>query len=127
MKQIRKGAPYLLALSVLTFLLFVFFPRSSSQQQGPTLYVNNIDPTCGGSSPCFASIQAAVDAAVSGDTIRIRAGTYLEQVTGAVLSFHKISLDNWVEVDWGRRLVRQHRSSSSSANLIIGESWKGAL
>ena len=30
---------------------------------------------------CFTSIQAAVDAANSGDQILIRAGTYVEQVT----------------------------------------------
>ena len=34
----------------------------------------------GGTSGCFASVQAAVDAAASGDTIAIAAGTYVENV-----------------------------------------------
>jgi len=44
------------------------------------LYVHPTDPTCQGQSPCYQTIQAAVDAAQSGDTIRIQAGTYQEQV-----------------------------------------------
>ncbi|MGH7187264.1 MAG: right-handed parallel beta-helix repeat-containing protein, partial [Pseudomonadota bacterium] len=31
--------------------------------------------------PCYRTIQAAVDAAQAGDTVRIQAGTYVEQVT----------------------------------------------
>ena len=42
------------------------------------LYVNKDDETCGGKSPCFASIQAAIDAACSGSSIRISQGTYDE-------------------------------------------------
>src|SRR3972149_4769844 len=81
MKHIRKGVPYLLALSVLTVLFLVFLPKPSSQQQGPTRYVNNTDPTCGGKSPCYTTLQAAVNAALPGDAIQIQAGTYHEKVT----------------------------------------------
>ncbi|MBC8422471.1 MAG: FG-GAP repeat protein [Chloroflexi bacterium] len=38
-------------------------------------YVND-DGTCGGSTPCYASIQAAVDAAGDGDTINVQPGVY---------------------------------------------------
>src|SRR3990172_3846332 len=53
---------------------------SSSQQGGVIRYVNNADPTCGGLTPCYATIQAAVNAVQAGDTIQIQAGFYVEQV-----------------------------------------------
>lgn len=37
------------------------------------LYVNNTDPTCYDQQPCFDTIQAAIDAVQSGQTIRIQA------------------------------------------------------
>ena len=36
---------------------------------------------CGGQSPCYGSIQAAVNAAQPGDTVQIQAGSYVEQVS----------------------------------------------
>jgi len=42
---------------------------------GATVCVNP-----GGTGGCFASVQGAVDAAASGDTITIAAGTYVENV-----------------------------------------------
>ncbi|MDQ1237929.1 MAG: large repetitive protein [Thermodesulfobacteriota bacterium] len=43
-----------------------------------TLYVNKDDSTCGGNTPCYASIQEAVDLANTESTIRIAQGTYSE-------------------------------------------------
>ncbi|MEW6249230.1 MAG: HYR domain-containing protein [Planctomycetota bacterium] len=39
------------------------------------LYVNP-DGNCGGQTPCFTTIQAAIDAASAGDTIHVAAATY---------------------------------------------------
>jgi len=44
-----------------------------------TLYVNP-DGVCGGNSPCFTTIQAAINAAAPGDTIQVAAATYAENV-----------------------------------------------
>jgi hypothetical protein len=40
------------------------------------LYVSATDPTCGGESPCYTSLQAAVNHASDGDGIRVAAGIY---------------------------------------------------
>jgi len=42
------------------------------------LYVNKDDGTCGGKSPCYTSIQAAIDAACTDSSIMISQGTYDE-------------------------------------------------
>jgi len=42
------------------------------------IFVNKDDNTCGGNSPCYTTIQAAIDAADTGTAIRIAGGTYTE-------------------------------------------------
>src|SRR6266480_299147 len=44
-----------------------------------TRYVNP-DGTCGGNSPCYTTIQAAINAASNGDTIKVADATYNESV-----------------------------------------------
>jgi len=60
----------------------ILFATISSAPEPPrTLHVNREDPTCRGQAPCYPTIQAAVDAAEPGDTVRIQAGAYPEQVS----------------------------------------------
>jgi hypothetical protein len=54
-------------------------PGGTSAQTG-FRYVNATDPTCGGQNPCYATIQAAVTAALPGEHVVVQAGTYAEQV-----------------------------------------------
>ena len=71
------------AYSVLRLLSFAFVMMAfdaSAQQSGRVLYVNQTDTTCGGLSPCYGTIQAAVNAAVSRDAVSIQPGIYREQV-----------------------------------------------
>jgi hypothetical protein len=62
-------------------LVLVLVPTHSLQSSGAIRYVNNTALTCQGHSPCYPTIQAAVNAAQRGDTISIQAGTYSEQIT----------------------------------------------
>jgi parallel beta-helix repeat protein len=65
--------------AVLALLLLV--PALASAQSPVIRYVDPADPTCGGHSPCYSTIQAAVTAAQPGDTVRVLTGTYVEQVS----------------------------------------------
>jgi len=55
--------------------------ESAVRAAGDTLYVNASAPAaCGGKTPCFTSIQGAIDAVGPGERIEIQAGTYVEQL-----------------------------------------------
>jgi YD repeat-containing protein len=69
-----------LALLITVLGALLALPAVTAAQSGTTRYVNHADATCGGHSPCYGTIQAAVTAAQAGDTVQIQAGTYVEQV-----------------------------------------------
>jgi len=62
-----------LCLVLLAVLLIMV--GSDSHAQDCTLYVSS-DGNCGGKSPCFATIQGAVDAADRGNIIKVAGGRY---------------------------------------------------
>ena len=66
----------------LSWLLMGFFLMlvCISPTHAETLFVDGSDPVCGGSSPCFLSIQSAVSAAQDGDTVMVLPGIYSENV-----------------------------------------------
>jgi len=71
----RRGA------ILLAFLLVIFGWVSATAQAQTILHVNRTDPTCGGQSPCFSTIQAALSSAGPNSVIRIQAGTYPDQLS----------------------------------------------
>lgn len=52
----------------------------SGEQPSAVVYVNKGDSSCNGNSPCYTTIQSAIAAASSGSVIKIRAGTYAENI-----------------------------------------------
>jgi RHS repeat-associated protein len=67
--------------AALVFVLaLVSISNRAAVQPRATRYVSATDPICGGHAPCHATIQAAIDAALAGETIAVQAGTYAEQV-----------------------------------------------
>lgn len=76
-----KNNPWLVLSLLGVGLGLMLSPLWTSTASGTTvnpgvLYVSATDMTCGGQSPCFTTIQAAVNAAADGDEIRVAAGTY---------------------------------------------------
>ncbi len=61
--------------------LALLLVTASPAQAGVTRYVNNVDATCHGSSPCYTTIDLAVKAAQPADTIVIQPGTYPERIS----------------------------------------------
>src|ERR1700722_16439184 len=47
--------------------------------QAATSYVDKAG-VCGGNTPCYTTIQAGIDASSAGDTIKVYAGTYAEEI-----------------------------------------------
>jgi hypothetical protein len=78
-----KSSHLISCLGVVLSLLAMLSANRVSADPG-ILYVSATNPACGGQSPCFTTIQAAVNAAADGDEIRVAAGTYRGTTSGVV-------------------------------------------
>lgn len=76
MKLGRMSSALLLGFGMIFALTWGLQAVSARSAVATTRYVSNTSPTCGGRAPCYATIQAAVNAAADGDEIRVAAGTY---------------------------------------------------
>lgn len=95
------------------------------------------DPGCGGAAPCYGTIQAAVDAAASGDTIRVRAGRYPEAVVvvDKALAFEGAGggdpaapspqTDSWWGAPGAAALVVDARTADITATRLTGFRFEG--
>jgi Right handed beta helix region/Putative metal-binding motif len=101
-------------LSVLSIFTLLLVQTLFSQPAGLLRFVNNTDSTCQGHAPCYATIQAAVDAAESADTIRIQAGTYDE----AVVISGKNTAAGATEAD---RIVIEADPTAPTGSVVMGK------
>ena len=74
-----------LIISALSGVLFAFAlfcllagERAQAHAEANTVRYVASGGDCGGAMPCYATVQAAVDAACAGDEIRAAAGTYTD-------------------------------------------------
>jgi hypothetical protein len=93
----------LISLLIGCAMTAAFLTLSSRGAAGAVAGVHYVAPggACGGESPCYASVQDAVDAAAEGDEIRVAAGTYagtgdeVLRVTKAVRIRGGYTTTNW--------------------------------
>ena len=84
----------------------------SALSRPTTLWVDDDDPTCGGSSPCYSTIQAAVAAAQSGDTIKVLSGTY----NGPIVITKSVTLSGESK---GSVIVKESASQEQPEDQVI--------
>jgi hypothetical protein len=98
------------------FFSFLLLPTHAFQQTPLLFWVNATDPTCQGQSPCFTKIQAAIDATQGGATIRVQAGTYVEQLT--------LKRKNKVATSETDRLILEADPSAAVGSVVLQGSKK---
>lgn len=109
LRKIRPLRPVPLRTVFVLSLLILLFP-SDGAAASTVRYVAP-DGNCGGASPCYATIQAAIDAAARDDEIRVATGVYSQVSTGYGITavariYHKVltlrggyTTANWSQPD----------------------------
>ncbi|MCC9078151.1 hypothetical protein FKZ61_018795 [Litorilinea aerophila] len=80
----RRPLWTVVGLPLLALGLFLGLVDGLARAEEPEILYVAPGGECGGAAPCFASIQAAVDAASNGAQIRVAAGTYTGVTTALV-------------------------------------------
>ncbi|MBC8176585.1 MAG: S8 family serine peptidase [Deltaproteobacteria bacterium] len=81
----------------------------NSLNGGSTLYVDT-SGSCGGNTPCYTTVQGAIDAAGTGATIKILQGSYSEDVT--------LSTSKQVTLSGGWNASYTTQSSTTTVNSL---------
>jgi predicted outer membrane repeat protein len=97
---------------VLLVVLFPLWSTSPVMADTTTLFVSS-SGSCGAKSPCFGTIQSAVDAAKEGDTIKIAQGVYTS--TG----FQVVNLNKAVSLAGGYSITNWTTPNPQSHSTVI--------
>jgi hypothetical protein len=98
-------------VAICAVLSLALFHPVAAQQLGRVLYVNKTDKACNGRSPCYPKIQAAIDVSTSGDTIRIQAGIYPEQLN--------IQKNDFASADEASRIIIEADPESAPGAVVL--------
>ena len=96
-------------LAVITAALAMVFMLADKGVNAADIYVES-SGTCGGNTPCYSTIHDAIDAASSGDTIKISRGSYNENLD------LNSSKDLTLRAGWDTTFTSQ--TSNTSVNSI---------
>jgi len=111
--------------NTLKFLAAMSSTIAVSTAMATDRYVNP-DGVCGGNSPCYATIQDAIDAANAGDTIHVAAATYVESPNfssaepNITLLGPNAGIPGWDTGSRGSEAIIQGTVSISSSNVQFG-------
>ncbi len=78
MRTLRRLAAVIVLGVLLVLLSLAIVQQVGHAAPGGTTRYVAPGGNCGGASPCYATVQAAVDAAADGDTVKIAQGTYTD-------------------------------------------------
>ena len=104
--SVIRHMPVALSLPVALFLLLLIWlagtaPKLNAEPLAPATHYVAPGGDCGGAAPCYATIQAAVDAAPDGDTIKVAQGTYRSSDLQVVYINRAITLaGGYSTTDW---------------------------